>query len=1645
MKVKIWGARGSIPAPLGPEVVKEKIVSAIVGITNVEYGELREELIAAILENPESPPHALGQSVSSGMYEKVNKKIQEKRRQAVENYVDTLPPLQKSTAGGNTPCIEIRSGNELFIIDAGTGIRELGLELMAGPWGRGEGIIHLLFSHPHWDHIQGFPFFRPAFIPGNKIYIYGIHDMEAALRRQQEFISFPISLDYMQATMVFKQIEPDEVLKFDDMRIRHIKTHHPGDAYGFRFEKGPKVFVYASDSAFPDGTDLRPYLNFFNEADVLIFDAQFTQRESDEKEDWGHSSSFVGVEMAQEANVKNLVLFHYDPTYSDQELEEILERTLKFQQNQYPTKTPIEVTIAQEGLIFDLTPPQTTEIEQVPGSQATILKPTGVFDEHVAHELKDQLAEISLEDTTGQLIIDLSGVELLQVAGLRALVKLRKERQDEGSSMALVNPSDNVRQLIELAGYLDFFAIYDSAHTALNALQARESLNLPGQVLKNRYKIESKIGEGRLGTVFRAIDIEQNRPVAIKILSASFSEGAIEQFVQQARQIIDLNHPNIVNVYDCDVDRGISFMAEEFVEGHTLQVMMGETPGRSLPFNVALSIAGSITRALEYAHAQGVVHGDLKPENVLLAEDAKVSDFGLGRLESGRALVNIDVPLALVTAHYLAPEQVSGQPIDARTDLYALGVILYELFTGQTPFDGSDREVLELHRSQPPTPPCKLNPNLSRSLEHLILKLLDKDPTKRYASARQVGHILSSMSGAISGEVQHRAYTVKRWPALAGREDVLQRLSELWLETEQGRGQIVLIRGENGIGKTRLVQELIQRLVEATVLIADCRTLEKSTAYYPFISALTTYFGTVPPEIAEQSVGRVWREMTHLIPDLNGVLSKAVDISHLKSEHSIPSSLARSLAQVTAQRPWLLVLDNLQEADQSSLKLMNYLARHCRHMALMVVGIYESAAVEGNGFLRNILDNLSQQANCTLLEPAPLTESDMRAFLENIWSQSVPAKLVKTIHNHTQGNPLYAEEVAKGLIEEGIVNRQENKWYFGSVLPAHLPSNIDQAILQRIQRLSRETQTFLNQVTILGPTIKFADLHEMSDLSEWDALESLDMVLQRQLLKEAPGEKLVRFNHPKVQQVLYKELSSLKRCLMHREAGKALERQYVLEPKQDAETLAYHFIQAGEMEKGLVYSIQAATQAAAIYAHQNALYWYTQALDVMDHLGLDYVIQDQRFELLLAREEICHRQGTRKPQANDLKMLQDLAQALNNPAKQAQVHNRQAAFDQTVGQLTEATTEARAGLIAARQAKTPSLEGHSLMQLGLLALHQGQFDSAREHLGMAQKLFTESDDQEAEANSLNALSNLHKSLTNYAEGKNYCRQSLEINQQLGNWYGQAACLNNLGDLYLQSDNYTEAMSYLTYALAIYQIVDDHQGRAFCLNRLAALYKELGRYSLAQTHIEQAMSLHRNIEDERGLAEDLHVLGAICRAIGDYKSAHDHVGQALEIFQHSKNRSHEGYIWLEVAMALEGLDEPVKARQSYEQAQCIQAELGNESSALDAQAGIARCLLAEGKTAAAKQEIETLLEILNQNGILRVRYPIHLYLTAYQVFQTNKDNQKALDALQQGYALLQKQAKNISDSHLQSSFLENVPENKELQAQVEQLKVKETTT
>src|SRR3990172_9423429 len=260
-----------------------------------------------------------------------------------------------------------------------------------------------------------------------------------------------------------------------------------------------------------------------------------------------------------------------------------------------------------------------------------------------------------------------------------------------------------------------------------------------GNTLSGRYLLQEQIGQGGVGTVWRGFDSVLERPVAIKLLN---SEGlrleGRERMLAEARAIARLDRPSIVSVYDAGESNGSPYIVMELVEGQNLH---DRPPG---DLREAVQVGGQVCAALEHAHAQGIVHRDLKPENVVIGRDgmARLMDFGIARSMASRVTQEGHI---VGTVFYLAPEQALGQEFDGRADLYSLGVMLYELTTGELPFTHDDPvAVISQHLHAVPVPPRARNEDIPPALNKLILALMSKDPAARPASAAEVGRSLAS-------------------------------------------------------------------------------------------------------------------------------------------------------------------------------------------------------------------------------------------------------------------------------------------------------------------------------------------------------------------------------------------------------------------------------------------------------------------------------------------------------------------------------------------------------------------------------------------------------------------------------------------------------------------------------------------------------------------------------------------------------------------------------------------------------------------------------------------------------------------------------------------------------------------------------------
>ena len=319
MQIKLWGVRGSLPSP----------------INNEEYSDKIRRILGLAIRN----------NLKSG--------------DSIESFLATLPNELRYVYGGDTTCVTVTSDSgRLYILDCGTGIRRLGNILMEGDCARGKGILNIMITHNHWDHIQGIPFFRPIYVPGNVLNFYSPY------KKQQEYLENQMSSPYFPATFQgtastknYHNIENainEPIQLEEDLFISIYPLKHPQGCFAYKFQQKNKTFIFATDTEFTGETieSTSSTTDFFKNADLLILDSQYTLNEAFLKVDWGHTSYTMAVNCAINWNIKKLVMTHHEPAYSDDILQENYLLALEHARLLSNVKT--EILLAREGMIFDL-------------------------------------------------------------------------------------------------------------------------------------------------------------------------------------------------------------------------------------------------------------------------------------------------------------------------------------------------------------------------------------------------------------------------------------------------------------------------------------------------------------------------------------------------------------------------------------------------------------------------------------------------------------------------------------------------------------------------------------------------------------------------------------------------------------------------------------------------------------------------------------------------------------------------------------------------------------------------------------------------------------------------------------------------------------------------------------------------------------------------------------------------------------------------------------------------------------------------------------------------------------------------------------------------------------------------------------------
>ena len=823
------------------------------------------------------------------------------------------------------------------------------------------------------------------------------------------------------------------------------------------------------------------------------------------------------------------------------------------------------------------------------------------------------------------------------------------------------------------------------------------SLPLPDSLAGGRYQVERFVGEGARKRVYLARDTRLDRDVAIALVKAEgLDEGARARVRREAQAMGRLgDHPHIVTVHDISEENGQLYIVSQFMSGGDVAGMLAAAEGGRVPIERALEVAAQVCRALEHAHSREIIHRDLKPGNIWLAEDgtAMLGDFGLALALDQSRLTREGSMVG--TPAYLPPEQALGRSADMRSDLYALGAVLYELVSGRPPFLGDDAvSIISQHINTPPVAPTWHNAEVSKPLEALILGLLEKDPTARPGSAREVSAALAAL-GRVSAAPPDTLDRAEANPldrlaggVFVGRDAEVQNLRAGLDEALSGRGRVLLLVGEPGIGKTRTSEELATYagMRGAQVLWGRCYEGDGAPAYWPWVQILRAYVHEREPAELMQDMGPGAADIAEVVSEIRERLPGLPAPPPLDPEQArfrLFDSITNFLRSASRREPLVLILDDLHWSDKPSLLLFQFLARELAALRVLVVGTYRDVELGRQHPLEQTLAELARNRLSERVVLRGLTADDVARFIELSAGRTAPPALADAVYRETEGNPFFVHEVVRLLQTDGRLEDLANV----STWSVEIPQGVRQVIGRRLDALSDDTNRLLTVGSVIGRDFDLAVLSRVAEVSEDKALERLEEAEDARIVGEVEGRPgAYRFSHALVRETLYEELRTTRRVRLHRQVAEVLEALHGEADQSQLAALAYHFCEAasgGDVDRAIDYAVRAAERSLELLAFEEAANHFDRALTALE--AHDAPDELQRCRLLIRLGRAHRAAGAREEGRDALRRAMQAARQLKDPELFARaalalslgVGSAGARVDEEV---VEALEEARVGL-----------------------------------------------------------------------------------------------------------------------------------------------------------------------------------------------------------------------------------------------------------------------------------------------------------------------------------------------------------------------------
>ena len=785
------------------------------------------------------------------------------------------------------------------------------------------------------------------------------------------------------------------------------------------------------------------------------------------------------------------------------------------------------------------------------------------------------------------------------------------------------------------------------------------------------YRLVELVGQGGMGRVFRAEHMQSGQRVALKTIHGS---GRLSSLRREIRALSRLRHPGIVRIVDQGVSRGQPWYAMELLEGRTLAQELAlahrptSQPPASAPTTMAsetglllddvrpaarpaprptdspatpardiapfLAIVRGLCAPLALLHGHGIVHRDLKPGNIIICPGSVpvIVDLGIAS-RFGGAQGREDLTATgdrAGTCAYMAPEQIRGEYVDARADLYSLGCILYQCVTGQTPFIGDRKSIMLAHLHAAPRRPSQLIDGVPAALGSLIASLLAKEPRDRLGYAGDVDRALAELGvePVAWPEQPSRSRPYLYRPRMAGRVGLVDELTRRIARAAAGeRGACIFIGGESGVGKTRLALELARIAAGRSmqVITGQCQSLTVEPAtepaeidqhepvrgaplhpFRPLLLAIADRCRALGPEEAGRLLGPRGKLLAPYEPGL-------ADLAHA-TEHPAPVPLpapqARTrlframhttLRALAEARPVLLILDDLQWADELSIELVRFLADdRLSESGVVLIGTYRLEEITED--LRTLTAAQEQPA----LELKRLDHESVEQIVSDMLAlrQPPPRAFIEFLTSTSSGNPFFLAEYMREAIDRGLIHRDpRGAWRFQDVhspldSAVPLPQTLAQLIDQRLARLDEPGEALIHAAAVIGRSFDSELLAQLTGAGESAFMDGLQTLRTRQILEEDDSGGL-RFVHDKIREIAYSQIAAARLPRLHNRAAETIERAYPGDPTT-YQSLGHHWSTAGARDKAASYYARAGDHARETYANRDAITMYRAAVSHID-------------------------------------------------------------------------------------------------------------------------------------------------------------------------------------------------------------------------------------------------------------------------------------------------------------------------------------------------------------------------------------------------------------------------------------------------------------